>query len=97
MELVNKFDNALGGVAGDSGDTGAAVNQANKRETGRYWDMQTCDGHEHGVNDREQTTAPRDGRDDLAGNGFSAFAPAGTAPAYPPPPHCNTLGLSDLG
>ena len=26
MELVNKFDNALGGVAGDSGDTGAAVN-----------------------------------------------------------------------
>ena len=97
MELVNKFDNALGGVAGDAGQTGTAVNQANKRETGAYWDMQTCDRHEHGANDREQTTAAQGGRDDLAGNGFNAFAPAGTAPVYPPPPHCNTLGLSDLG
>jgi len=97
MELVNKFDSALGGVAGDSGQTGAAVNSANKRETGQYWDMQTCDGHTHGVNDREQTTAAGDDRDDLAGNGFRAFAPMGAAPVYPEPPHCNTRGLSDLG
>ena len=91
MELVNKFDNALGGVAGDSGQTGAAVNTANKRETNRYWDMRTCDGHTHGVNDRPQTTGPGDGRDNLAGN-FGALTPPGTAPAYPSPPHCNAYG-----
>jgi microsomal dipeptidase-like Zn-dependent dipeptidase len=96
MELVNKFDNALGGVAGDSGDTGTAVNSANKRETNRYWDMRTCDGHKPGVNDRPQTTGPGDGRDSLAGN-FGALTPPGTAPAYPPSPHCNAYGLSDLG
>ena len=96
MELVNKFDNALGGVAGDAGDTGTAVNSANKRETNRYWDMRTCDGHKPGVNDRPQTTGPGDGRDNLAGN-FGALTPPGTAPAYPPAPHCNAYGLSDLG
>jgi hypothetical protein len=96
MELVNKFDNALGGVAGDSGDTGAAVNSANKRETNRYWDMRTCDGHKHGVNDRPQIAGPGDGRDNMAGN-FGALTPPGTAPVYPSPPHCNAYGLSDLG
>ena len=29
MELVNKFDNALSGIAGDEGETGVAVNSAN--------------------------------------------------------------------
>ena len=39
MELVNKFDNALAGVAGDSGTTGVVVNNGNKIETGKYWQM----------------------------------------------------------
>ena len=34
MELVNKFDNALAGVAGDSGEFGVLVNGANFLETG---------------------------------------------------------------
>ena len=42
MEIVNKFDNALAGVAGDNGTTGVVVNNGNKLETGHYWDMQTC-------------------------------------------------------
>src|SRR3954452_13099572 len=59
MELVNKCDNALGGVAGDNGTTGAIVNQGNKIETGKYWQMQTCDSlatpESH---DRNQTPVP---------------------------------------
>ena len=97
MELVNKFDNALAGVAGDSGSTGAAVNGANKVETGKFWHMETCsDGHAH-VHDKNQLTADGEDRDALVGNGFNAFAPAGTLPVYPAAPHCNTRGLSDLG
>ena len=34
MELVNKFDNALSGIAGDNGEVGVAVNSANFLETG---------------------------------------------------------------
>lgn len=97
MELVNKFDNALAGVAGDSGSTGVVVNAGNKYETGKFWHMETCsDGHPH-VHDRNQITADGEDRDALAGNGFNAFIPAGTAPVYPAAPHCNTRGLSDLG
>ena len=44
MELVNKFDNALGGVAGDSGTTGVVVNVGNRIETGRFWQMETVRG-----------------------------------------------------
>ena len=50
MELVNKFDNALSGVAGDNGAVGAAVNAANFLETGSFWDMRHCepaDGETH--------------------------------------------------
>ncbi len=43
MELVNKFDNALSGVAGDNGAIGAAVNAANFLETGSFWDMRHCE------------------------------------------------------
>ena len=97
MELVNKFDNALGGVAGDEGETGLAVNGANFYETGRFWQLQTCaDGHEH-VHDREQATLPGVARDSLVGNGLRAFLPPGAAPLYPAPPHCNTRGLTALG
>src|ERR671917_595951 len=40
MELVNKFDNALAGVAGDSGETGLIVNAGNRLSTGKFWQMQ---------------------------------------------------------
>ncbi len=96
MELVNKFDNGLAGVAGDSGTTGAAVNGGNRAETGRFWQMGACaDEHNH---DRSQLTAPgAPDRDQLAGNLLSALMPPGAAPIYGPPPHCNAVGLSDLG
>ncbi len=44
MELINKFDNALGGVAGDSGETGLVVNNGNRLSTGKFWQMQACTG-----------------------------------------------------
>ena len=96
MELVNKFDNALGGVAGDSGTTGVAVNAGNRIETGRFWQMGPCeDPHNH---DRPQPTAPGvPDRDQLAGNILHALLPPGAAPLYGQPPHCNALGLSPLG
>ena len=93
MELINKFDNAFGGVAGDSGTTGVIVNQGNFKETGRYWDMDTCETEAH---DR-----PQPSHSDI-GIAFRALVeagllPGGTVPVYPPPPHCNQLGFSSLG
>ena len=96
MELVNKFDNALGGVAGDSGTTGVVVNVGNRIETGRFWQMGPCqDAHNH---DRAQPTAPGvPDRDQLVGNILYALLPPGATPLYGQPPHCNAVGLSPLG
>ena len=101
MELVNKFDNALSGVAGDGGDTGLVVNSGNKYATGRYWDMETCDhAHDHPEeSDKTQHTIPGGvmDRDALAGEIFRTVVPPGTAPAYSEGPHCNRMGLTALG
>ena len=99
MQLVNKFDNALAGVAGDAGSTGTVVNNGNKIETNKYWAMQTCDpALGPGNEDREQTTAPvGTERDQLVGGILQSFGPAGLAPLYPSPPHCNAKGLTELG
>jgi microsomal dipeptidase-like Zn-dependent dipeptidase len=91
LELVNKFDNALAGVAGDSGEAGLVVNQGNKYRTNTYWDIETCQTTE---GDKEQPAVPRDA---LIGNGLAALLPPGSAPIYGDPPHCNTRGLTDLG
>ena len=105
MELVNKFDNALSGVAGDDGSTGLVVNQGNKAETGHYWRMDTCteeDGHAHDrtqMNFHDESGAPDEfsGRDALVGAIFALTGTSGAAPVYPEGPHCNQTGLTDLG
>jgi microsomal dipeptidase-like Zn-dependent dipeptidase len=94
LELVNKFDNALAGVAMDSGVNGPAVNSGNRYQTGRFWQVETCDGPAH---DQTQVTNLGTGRDELLGAGLRAFLPPGVAPVYPSPPHCNVRGLSSLG
>jgi microsomal dipeptidase-like Zn-dependent dipeptidase len=96
MELINKFDNALGGVAGDTGSTGAVVNQGNKASTGSYWQMEKCTGPE-GANDREQPTPFDHNTDELLANGLRELIPAGILPLYGPGPHCNKKGLTALG
>ena len=99
MEIVNKFDNGLTGVAGDAGTTGQITNTGNKYETGHYWAMQTCtnEDSEH-VHDREQVSAEGEGRDILVGDVLRQFLPPdATSVTYPEPPHCNKRGLTPLG
>ncbi|MGI8461591.1 MAG: hypothetical protein ACR2OC_08170, partial [Solirubrobacterales bacterium] len=98
MEFVNKFDNALAGVAGDGGAIGPAVNAANYRETGKFWQFETCTGPE-GAHDREQITNAGDipSQDAIFGGSGLFGVPSGAAPVYGPGPHCSTRGLTDLG
>lgn len=100
MELVNKFDNALAGVAGDSGAIAPLVNGANFLETGTFWDMRKCEGAE-GVHDQTQLTAlPGElpAQDELFGAIVSLYGLGVPAlPIYPSGPTCNTRGLTELG
>lgn len=100
MELVNKFDNALAGVAGDSGEVGVVVNTANFLETGSFWAMEHCEPA-----DGESADNPQIGLPDItAGQQDALFGALGqvlgllpTLPLYGPPAHCNKRGLTDLG
>ena len=96
MELVNKFDNALAGVAGDAGSTGVLVNSANRLETGKYWEMQACTGPA-GETDRENPGVYQHDEKDVASNLLESYLPLGTAPVYPKGAQCNARGLTDLG
>lgn len=100
MELVNKFDNALSGVAGDEAATGVLVNSANFLETGSFWKMRTCpETYGEGVHDKEQYAVPREvsDRDPLFAAIAQEYAPPLALPVYPGAPHCNQRGLTDLG
>jgi hypothetical protein len=100
MELVNKFDNALSGVAGDAGSTGVVVNNANQLETGSYWDMRHCEPAVPGAHDKNQYALPEiapDQQDALFGAIGQVYGQLGALPLYPPPDHCNHRGLTDLG
>ncbi len=104
MELVNKFDNALSGVAGDEGQTGVAVNSANFLETGSFWDMRHCPTtYPADVHDRNQLAAPDPNpftqRDALFGAIEQEYGvrPPVALPVYGATPHCNDRGLTDLG
>ena len=97
MELINKFDNALAGVAGDNGSTGLVVNGGNRLSTGKFWQMQACDGppdehdkrQEPGVYDHDET--------DIQSNLIEQYLPLGVAPVYPSDSNCNAMGLTELG
>lgn len=100
MELVNKFDNGLAGVAGDTGAVAPLVNLANFLETGSFWDMRKCSG-ENGVQDRTQLTAlpgqvPAATQDALFGAIAKLNLPL-SLPLYPSGPTCNARGLTSLG
>ena len=102
MELVNKFDNALSGIAGDEGEVGVAVNAANFLETGTFWDMRHCDPDIPGAHDHNQLAGPdisAGQQDALFGAVAELFGPANlpALPLYPPPDHCNARGLTTLG
>jgi microsomal dipeptidase-like Zn-dependent dipeptidase len=89
---IHKFDNALGGVRFDSGTFGAAINLANFKQTGHFWQVEQCQGP--GEDNPQDTAVPHN---DIIDAGLLAFMPKGLVPLYPPPPHCNALGLTPLG
>lgn len=99
MELVNKFDNALSGVAGDTGNAAPLINAANFLETGSFWDMRRCAaGTDPEVHDRDQLALPSSGpeQDALFGAIAGLYLPI-KLPIYASGPHCNAKGLTSLG
>jgi hypothetical protein len=102
IEIVNKFDNALTGVAGDGGTIGPITNTANFYNTGSFLRMETCPAaYPAGVEDRlQEPTAPGGlpAQDAIFGAIGKLFGDSvQPAPVYPPGPHCNQMGLTTLG
>jgi hypothetical protein len=92
--LLNKFDNPLTGVRFDSGPVGVLINGGNRLSAGSFWSARTCTGPLH--DNTIETVSPQAsaGLDTLL---TTLGVQSGTFPAYPPGPHCNTRGLTDLG
>lgn len=100
MELVNKFDNALAGVAGDAGEVGLVINGANFLETGTFWAMEHCEPADGESADNPQVAVPDIGgqqQDALFGALGQVLGLVTALPIYPTPAHCNKRGLTDLG
>jgi hypothetical protein len=92
--LLNKFDNPLAGVRFDSGPIGAVINAGNHQSAGSFWSAETCRGPLH---DNEIETFQPQGNAAFNGIVTALGVTPGTIPSYPPAPHCNTRGLTDLG
>ena len=94
MELTNKFDNALVGVAGDAGTQGLVTTVGNKKETGNFFDFRDCED-EH--SDRSPATQAPENNSDALLQLLETYAPSGQIPVYGQGPQCNKRGLTDLG
>ncbi len=91
--LVNKLDNAFGGVRMNGGPTGVVVNVGNRVSDGSFWQIKTCSA------DRADNAVltGNDATQALLNAGLGSLVPPGVLPIYPRPPHCNARGLSALG
>ena len=93
--LLNKFDNPLSGVRFDSGVASYLINAGNRQSAGSFWSARTCkDGElaDNQIDFGEPTIGS------FLDSTFKGLGGAGgTIPAYPPAPHCNTRGLTELG
>jgi hypothetical protein len=92
--LLNKFDNPLTGVRFDSGPIGVLINAGNRSSAGSFWSARTCTTPLHDNPIETFTPQGSSALDNLLG---TLGVTSGTAPAYPPAPHCNTRGLTALG
>ncbi len=89
--LLNKFDNPLAGVRFDAGETGTVINVGNLVSAGSFWSARTCTGPLRDNTIATASPATIGALSTLAGVTLPAL------PVYPPPPHCNTRGLTGLG
>jgi hypothetical protein len=92
--LLNKFDNPLTGVRFDSGPIGVLINTGNRNSAGSFWSARTCTGP---LSDNTIETFSPEANASLSNLLGTLGVQSGTAPAYPPAPHCNTRGLTPLG
>jgi hypothetical protein len=92
--LLNKFDNPLTGVRFDSGPVGILINGGNHESAGSFWSAETCKGpfHDNEIYSPSGPIGPF-----LASALAQVGVTGGTLPTYPPAPHCNTRGLTELG
>jgi hypothetical protein len=92
--LLNKFDNPLTGVRFDSGAASYLINAGNKVSAGSFWDAETCKGElrDNDIDIGEENSSALGARL-LSAAGLQG----GSFPAYPPKPHCNRRGLTELG
>lgn len=92
---VHKFDNAFGGTKMDHDVTGLLVNAGNFMQTGTFWNVQSCPGHEH---DSTQISVPIAGHiNQFLANLTGPLLGGAPLPLYPAGPHCNARGLTALG
>ena len=92
--LVNKYDSGLAGVRFDSGAAGLLINAGNRESSGSFWSAETCKGS---LSDNEIETGVPEGSAFLDAILGALGTTRGEVPAYPPAPHCNTRGLTDIG
>jgi hypothetical protein len=92
--LLNKFDNPLSGVRFDSGAASYLINAGNKQSAGTFWSARTCQGE---LADNDIDIGEPNSSAALDSTLTAMGVPGGTFPAYPPKPHCNTRGLTELG
>jgi hypothetical protein len=92
---VHEFDNGFGGSKMIGGEAGVIINAGNRFETGTFFAVQSCPADQQ---DAEQVAPPAGSVFlDLLNGGFAPLLGGNPLPLYPPPPHCNTRGLTDLG
>jgi hypothetical protein len=94
LEITNKFDNALTGVAGDNGTLGTVVNGGNFLRTGTFWDLEPCEDPENHDHSPTDTGAPHND-DQILFNGLDELGIV--VPDYEDGPLCNQRGFTDLG
>ena len=94
LEVINKFDNPISGVAGDSGSTGVVTNGGNFLATGSFWEYGTCEDPPNS----DRSPAAIHNEDLIIANGLDELLGTSLPPApIYPDPGCNQRGLSVLG
>lgn len=87
------FDNAYAG-AGLFGQSELELNVLNRAETGHYYRVEACP--EDGMGANLQSVGQHQAGDDPLSR-LANQVQSEAVPTYPPGPHCNAMGLTDLG